>query len=187
MFAHRALACRRAAVLLALVSVASVAETQTARSAALQGFLPSLPGWTMAKPELLDQTAMGTTVSQALADYSDASGNRVRVSLIASPSVVAASRAMGMAFRNEQMVTMMNQNAAAKGKRVTYGLLGREGWQGWTVVNGDEGTAEATGMTEQLVVKIETTTAQAEILDAFLDAINWSELLALTPGTPEGP
>ena len=51
--------------------------------------------------------------------------------------------------------------------------------RGWTVVNGEDGESEATGFTDNLLVKTELNRADGEILSTFVDLVPWNRLAAL--------
>ena len=165
------------AAVIALAALAGTAAlAQTPDAAALAALLPAAPmGWSAADGDEFESQGVGLEVAQVSRTYTDAAGTTVELTIIGSSAMVMAARGMAMMFTNPMMLDQMNANSPDK----HYAAINKDGWSGWTVVDGEEGESEATGFTDNLLVKIEINRADGEILSTFVDLVPWDELAAL--------
>jgi hypothetical protein len=166
-----------AAAIVGLATLAGTpAQAQTHDAATLEALLPTAPSqWSAADGDTVEGQGAGIEVAQVSRTYTHAAATTVGLTIISSSTMVMAAKGLAVMFANPAMLNQMN----ARSPDTQYTAISQGGWTGWTVVNGEDGESEATGFTDNLLVKIELNRADAETLSMFVGLVPWNRLAAL--------
>ena len=140
------------------------------------------PGWTAGKVKS-DSVSIGsgdqaTTYTQTSQTFTRTSDKlRVTVTFATSPQLIQAHMAMAAAWKNPQMLAMMNRDPDKKIQPID-----KNGWNGWVVVEKGR-TADVTVVRSGMLVGVKAGKGGEAVAKQFLNAI---DLKALAKHAPKG-
>ena len=154
----------------------------------LAAFFPAPPaGWTAGKIKS-QSLSMGSAEQQGswvqvTRTYTEtATKARARMSITNSPQLIQAQKGMAAAFKNPQMLKMMNQNPDTK-----IDVVERDGFFGWLTINKKSDTAEGHFLGPATMLTIEVRKDDGSRLQTFVKALDLKGLAKATATTATQP
>lgn len=169
-------------------SIAALQEAillmQKSKEKDLLACLPKAPaGWEAGKVDS-GSTAVGTgeggmTCTQLSQTFTrKADDARATVTITNSEQLMQAHKAMADAYKNPELVKMMNQDPNTKFKMIT-----QDGWTGWSIIHKDQ-NAEAVTFSGGYMVNIQISKADEKALDAFWNGTDFKAIGKLKAAEP---
>jgi len=154
----------------------------------LAAFFPAPPaGWTAGKVKS-QSLSMGSAEQQSSwiqvsRTYTETkTKSRARIGFTNSPQLIQAQRGMAAAFKNPQMLKMMNQNPDTR-----IDVMERDGFFGWLTINKKSDKAEGNLLGPATMVTIEVRKDDGTRLKAFIKALDLKGLAKATATTTTQP
>jgi len=147
----------------------------------LARYLPKAPkGWEAGEIKKQSYAGTGTataTITQITRVYvRTADKVKVRISLTNSPQLIQGQKAALKAFRNPQMLRIINQDPKKQAK-----LIDRDGWAGWSMIEKGR-RAAVTAFSEACALTIRLSQAEADVLEMFLTSTDLKGLAKTMAG-----